>query len=277
MNATFNVARDVLSELFARKFLLAMLVFIGLFLIGLTFALDLEIVEGALAAGKLFGQKVEGNIVPVDVALRPIFAALTSVVFFIGILFGIVATSDIAPKMLRPGRVELMLSLPVHRASLVIGTYLGVVAVASAAILFAIGGASLILFFKAGFFTWAPFLGALGAIVGFASVYAFMLFCACALRSAALSAGGGLFLFILCLLVDDRDWFTSWFRQAWVRNIVDVLITPLPRLRSISQLVPSSFEGAGLFESALPLLFGALFFAACFVGLASYLVSKKDY
>jgi len=277
MMTLINVARDVVSELFARKVLLALLIIISLGLLVFTFALDLEVVEGALAAGKLFGQKLQGDIVAVDVVLRPVFGAMTSAVFFLGILFGIVATSDIAPKLLSSGRVELLLSLPIPRLSLVLGTYIGVILVAAFSMVFTIIGASLILFVKAGFFTWAPFIGALSAIVGFASVYALMMFVACVFRSAALSAAAGIFLFCFSLLADDRNEIPSWFRAEWIRSLVEVIITPLPRLLSISQLGPSSFTNDALLQGALPLWGSALFFAATFVGLAAFVVSRKDY
>ena len=90
--------------------------------------LRLEVVDGALAASRLFGGAVGGGIQAVDVALRPLFTGVAYVVFYAGLAFGVLACADFAPTLLAPGRIEHLLSLPVRRAELVVGTFLGVLA-----------------------------------------------------------------------------------------------------------------------------------------------------
>jgi ABC-type transport system involved in multi-copper enzyme maturation permease subunit len=275
----WNVARDVLGEAFARKYMIAIfgLILAGLLLLGL--ALDLEVVDGALAASKLFGQQAKGQaIIPVDVAMRPVFTVLSYAVFYLGLAFGVLATADIAPKMLRPGRVELLLSLPVRRYEVVLGTYLGVLIIALLGTTVAIGGASGILFFKAEFFTSAPLYGAAAAVLGFAVVYAAMLLVATVVRSAAASAGAGFALTLISLLTDDRAEFLSWFRNKIVRGILEVVITPLPKLLSISTLGQTAAVGDPItFAYVAPLVGSAVLFGACCVAGAIWVVTGKDY
>lgn len=273
-----HVAADVVREAFARRYMLVLFGSIFLGLVLLAFGLNLEVVDGALAAGRLFGQALENAIVPVDVAMRPVFQALAWVIFYLGLLFGMVVTADIAPKMLSPGRVELLLSLPVRRVELVVGTYVGVVVVATSAATFAVGGLSAVLFVKAEFFTIAPFVGGLAALIAFLAIYGVMLLATAFARSAALAAGSGLAVYIASIVASDRREFLSWFRAGWVRELLAVLTSPLPRLRALADLGAAAAAGENAPWHAAPsLVAGTLAFAAFCVVVACIVVQGKDY
>lgn len=273
------VALDVLSEAIARRYMIALFAVISAFLVLLLFALNLEVVDGALAATRLFGKQVEGApMIAVDVALAGVFQALAWVVFYGGLIFGIVVTADIAPRMLAPGRVELLLSLPVRRVELVVGTYLGVLAICVLATAFATGGVAAVLFFKAEFFTVAPLAGALGAVLGFMAVYAVMLLAATLVRSAALAAGTGLLFFLGALLTSDRERFLSFFEEGVIRSVLSVVITVLPKLADLAEAGGQAAQGLPILPGTLwAVVGGTIVFAAACIALASFVVSGKDY
>lgn len=272
------VALDVVREAFARYYMIALFVCVMLFLVGLTFALDLEVVEGALAAGRLFGANLTNAIIPIDVAMKTAFEALSSFTFYVGLLFGIVATADIAPKMLAPGRVELLLSLPVRRVELVAGTYLGVALIATLTTAFAVGGVSVVLFWKAKLLTLAPAVGALMAVVGFLSIYGAMMLAATLVRSSALAAGVGMFLYFAGIITSDRAAFLAWFKGGLARDVLGVVVAPLPRLSALADVGAAAASSASFAPAAhAPVIFGALAFAGATVALACFVVSGKDY
>lgn len=274
----FRIALDVVREAFARRYMVALFGAIVLFLVGLTFAVDLEVVEGALAAGRLFGTNVTDAIVPVDVVMQSVFQVLALFVFYIGLLFGVVASADIAAKMLAPGRVELLLALPVKRPELVVGTYLGVAIIACLTTAFAVGGVSLVLFVKAELFTAAPAVGALMAILGFMPLYGAMLLTTSLVRSSALAAGAGIFLYLASLVTSDRAQFLGWFRAGAVREVISVVVAPLPRLGALADAGAAAASGEGVSLVALgPVLAGTLGFTGATVALACFLVAGKDY
>lgn len=274
----FRIALDVVREAFARRYMVALFAAIVLFLALLTFAVDLEVVEGALAAGRLFGTNISDAIVPVDVVMQSVFQVLALFVFYIGLLFGVVASADIAAKMLAPGRVELLLALPVRRPELVVGTYLGVAIIASLTTAFAVGGVSLVLFVKAELVTFAPAIGALMAILGFMPIYGAMLLMTSIVRSSALAAGSGIFLYLMSLVTSDRAQFLGWFRAGAVREGIAVVIAPLPRLGALADAGAAAASGDGVSLAALgPVLVGTLGFTGATVALACFLVSGKDY
>lgn len=272
------VALDVVREVIARRVMMALFSLLSLGFLVLALALDLEVVEGALAAGRLFGTSLTSTIVPIDVVMQNVFQLLALQVFYLGALFGIVATSDIAPTLLAPGRIEALLALPVRRVDLVVGTFIGVFAVALATALFAVGGISLVLLWKARLFTAAPIVGALMASCAFVPIYGLMLLVASLARSAAASAGAGLALFVAGIVTSDREGFLGYFSSGLAREAIALLIAPLPRFVVLADF--GAKMASGDVFSSFPMwgaLFGAFAFAGACVGLASVVVMSKDY
>jgi|GEM_PF-238231 len=286
-----NVAVDVLRELLARKFILAAFVFIAFGMLVLTLALDLDVVDGGISAVKVLGLGGEldkGAGFSASDALAIVLKPLTYMFFYMSLAAGIVATSDIAAKMLSPGRVELYLSLPVRRVELVVGTYVGVLFIATVATTFTVGGVSLILFFKLETLSWAPIAGAAAAVLGFAAVYALMLLMTCWVRSGALAAASGMMVFIMSAVTSNRETFLSLF-SGWFADVLGVLIAPLPRLHTLAKLganlqqvnsskVEAAKEALTFVQAEwMSAVFGCVLFAAACVAAASYVVNSKDY
>jgi len=272
------VARDVLREATSSKLMLSLLLIIGLFLVALTLSLDLDVVDGALAGSRIFGKAAGSTIIPVDVFLRPAFQALAWVTFYFGLLFGIVATADIAPRLLQPGRVEHLLALPIRRTELVMGTYLGVCAICAIATVSAVGGVSVVLFAKAKMVTVAPAAGAAMAFVAFSAIYAVMMAVGVLFRSAALSAGAGLFTFIMGIAVSEKNAMLMWTTNKPLRAFLEVVTTPIPNLRALADVGAGAAAGEAVaLQAGLPMVGGAFAFAACGVLLAAAIVQSRDY
>ena len=88
-------------------------------------ALRLEVVDGALAATRLFGSDLGTDIRAVDVALRPVFRIAAYLVFYGGLILGILSSADFGSSLLTPGRIGHLLAQPVRRWELLVGTWLG--------------------------------------------------------------------------------------------------------------------------------------------------------
>lgn len=80
-------------------------------------------------------------------------------------MFGIVACADFGPSLLAPGRIEHLLSLPVRRHELLLGTFLGVLALSLIGAVYGAGGFTLLFAIKTGVWTARPIAGALLASV----------------------------------------------------------------------------------------------------------------
>lgn len=277
MTRALAVARDLLREARARKWTWALLLAATAVLLLAAFGLELEVVDGALAASRFFWGH-EDRYRPADVALRPLFEAVSYVVFYGGLAFGVVACADFAPALLRPGRIEHLLSLPVRRAELVAGTFLGVIALVFGGALYGGLGLSLIVLAKTGIFGWAPVAAALLSAVAFAAVYAVMVLNAMVARSAALSAAAGAGTLVACVVAGYRGPVSGVFERGLARELFLALTAPLPRLPALAD--QAARVANGLAPAARELAIqagGTALFAAAVLALAVALFERKDF
>ena len=272
------VALDLLREARSRKWTLALLGAATGVLLLVAFGLELEVVDGALAASRFFGGGGTHEIRPVEVALRPLFEGVASFVFGAGLVFGVLACADFAPALLAPGRIEHLLSLPLRRWELLTGTYLGVLALVLGGALYGGVGLSLVILAKTGLFGWAPAAAALLSAAAFSAVYAVMVLAAVVARSAALSGAAGGAALVLFTVAGYRADLAPAFAPGLGRALFLVLTAPLPRLAGLARHAFSLAQGRGV-EVALLLaqLGGTLLFAAAVLAVAIALFERKDF
>jgi Cu-processing system permease protein len=278
VSRVLTVARDLLREARARRWVLALFAGTSALLLAAAFGLRLEVVDGALAATRLFGGRMGGRIQAADVALRPLFEGVAWVVFYGGAAFGILACSDFAPALLAPGRIEHLLSLPVRRHELLLGTFLGVEALVLCGALYGGLGLTVIVWAKTGVFGWAPVASALLSAAGFSAIYAVMVAAAVAVRSAALSAAAGGLVFLAGIAAGARRALAPLFSPGPSRSVFLAATAPLPPLSALA-------DHADRVAQAMPLELGKLaaqlggtaLFALAVLSLAMALLERKDF
>lgn len=277
MNALL-VALDLLREARSRRWVLALALGTTGLLLLVAFGLELEVVDGALAASRFLGSRAGRDIRPADVALRPLFAGVAYAVFYGGAVVGVLACADFAPAALAPGRIEQLLALPLRRAELLLGTYLGVLLLLAGGALYGGVGLSLIILFKTGLFGWAPAAAALLGVAGFAAVYAVMLLAAVLVRSAALSGAAGGAALAAFVVAGQRAELAPLFSAGWGRSLFLALTAPLPRLTGLAEHAGRLAEGRpaalGLLGAQLG---GAALFSAAVLVVALTLFDRKDF
>ena len=278
MRHVLRVALYVLREALARKLILAFLLGITWVLILMAIGLRLEVVDGALAATRLFGGPLGIEVNAVDVALRPVFVAAAYGLFYWGLLFGIVACADFAPSLLSPGRIEHLLALPLQRWHLIAGTFLGVMTLAVGGALYGAGGLTVLLGFKTG--VWMPGLlqSSLLACAGFAPVYAVMLTTATFARSASLSAAFGLFALGGGVVAGKRDAIAPMINEGLLRDGFLLVTMPQPRLSTLASTGAALAGAEPLVPGVLGLLLvGAFTYALAVMGVGCWWFEGKDY
>jgi Cu-processing system permease protein len=278
MRNALCVARDILGEAASRRWFLALGLVITAGLVFLAFALRMDVVDGALAATRFFGSSMHTDIQSADVAMRPVFKAVAWVVFYGGQLFGILACADFGPSLLSPGRIEHLLSLPVRRWELLLGTFLGVVALGAIGSLYGAGGVCLLLGVKSGVWTARPIAAALIASVAFAGIYGPMLTSALFARSPALSAATGVLLYVLGIVAGYRVELADLFGEGVGRALFEALTVPLPHLKQLADL---SVEIAGSAKidagSLLRSLLGITLFGLASLVVGMWRFEAKDF
>ncbi len=278
MSPVLGIAGYVLREALSRKFILAFLVGITLVLAVVALSLRIEVVDGALAASRLFGEELRTSIRSVDVALRPVYQAAAFLVFYGGILFGIVACSDFAPSLMSPGRIEHLLALPVQRWHLLAGTFLGVMTLALGGTLYGTTGLVLIFGVKAGYWTAGPLIAGLLACVGFAAVYAVMLTTATLVRSAALCAAAGFVFLVGGIIAGYRQQMSPFFEEGLGRDAFRAVTLVLPRLSSLAMAGGNIAASTPLEVHSLSLLLlGVFVFGLGALAVGFWRFEGKDY
>ena len=274
----FTIAADLLRQAVRRRWFVGLGVLITLALALVGFSLRMDVVDGALAATRLFGKAVRGDIVSADVALRPVFAAATYIIYYGFTAFLILACADFAPALLVPGRIEQMLALPVRRFELLAGTYLGVLAVATLATIYGASGFCVLLGLKTGVWTLRPVLAALLTSVSFAAIYAGMLLASLVARSAALSAAVGGALFILGIVAGHRDRLLVAWREGVTRTLFAAVTALLPRVSTLGRFAADAAAGRLVSSAALGgLVGGFLLFVLGTLAVATWAFDRKDY
>lgn len=278
MRNAWAVALDLLREARSRRWVLALALGTSALLLLVAFGLELEVVDGALAASRFLGGRASHDIRPAEVALRPLFEGAAWLVFFGGATFGVLACADFAPAALAPGRIEQLLALPLRRGELLLGTYLGVLALLLGGALYGGLGLSLIIYAKTGVFGWAPAAAALLGVGGFAAIYAVMLLAAVAFRSAALSGAAGGAALLLFVASGQRATLAPLFAAGWGRGLFLALTAPLPRLTGLAEHAARLAEGRPAEPSLLlAQLGGAALFSAATLAVALALFERKDF
>jgi ABC-type transport system involved in multi-copper enzyme maturation permease subunit len=278
MSPVLGIAGYVLREAKSRKFILAFMVGITLLLVVISLSLKLEVLDGALAATRLFGKVVDTSIRSVDVALRPLYQACAYVVFYGGILFGIVACSDFAPSLMSPGRIEHLLALPLQRWHILAGTFLGVMTLMLCGSLYGAGGLLIILGVKTGYWTAGPLVAALLACVSFAAVYAVMLTTATVVRSAALCAASGFLIFVGGIIASYRTAIAGVFEEGLSRDLFKGVTLLLPRLSALADAGAKLAASQPLEVKSLEtLLAGVFIFGLGVLAIGFWRFEGRDY
>ncbi len=278
MMRVFAVALDLLYEAARRRWFLALGGAITLFLIGLALSLQLDVVEGTLAATRLFGDDISGPMQAVDVVLRPLYRACAYVIFFGGIVFGTLACADFAPSLLSPGRIEHLLSLPVRRVELIAGTFLGVLTIAIIGGLYGALGFTVVLGVKSGIWTMGPLYSAVLAGIGFSAIYGAMLAAATFVRSAALSAAVGAGVLLAGIISSFRADLASLFNPGIWRGIFEAFTALMPRFVTLAQASADIAASAPLSMGALlRLLLGMLLFGVSMTFVAAWRIERMDF
>ncbi len=278
MRTTLHVARDLLREALARKWVLGLLIGITFVLALLGLFLRLDVVDGAIAGSKLFGAIISEDIVSTDKAMRPVYMAAAGIGFFGGALFLAIACSDFAPSLLSPGRIEHLLSLPVSRWQLLLGTYLGVLTLSAGCTAYGALGVTVVFGLKTGFWTTSLLAGSLLGVVGFCALYAAMLTTAFFVRSAAASSAVGLLVLVMGIVSSTREKIEDGLEDGVGKVLFHYGVQPFPQLwRLAVQCI--SLAGDDGFNAAVTwrLVAGALIFSMGMLAVAAWRFERKDF
>lgn len=279
---------DVMREAAARWTLLAYFFLSSIFILIFASAVNLDIVDGALAGAKLFGKELqmqgdvgqaqwEKLIVSIESVLAPVLYGFCT-------LLAIFATAHLVPRLQEKGTIDLYLSRPVSRVKLLLSRYVAGLILAGSNIVYLVGSIWVIVTFKTQV-AHPRFLLAGGMmLLVIASLLAFAFLVGVITSSTAVSimTTYGLTAFSVILALHDR--IAAAVSQEWQAWLIHALYWVVPKSFEIGQAVVAFIAGETMPQhmreafaiTAAPFLTTAAFGVACLV-LASWLFQRKEF
>lgn len=196
---------------------------------------------------------------------------------FAGImLFGVFATAGIVPDSLEKGTVDLYLSKPVARWELLLGKYLGSVAVMLAVILYFIGGIWLGFGVKIGIWNWEFLLSAFTMTFMFGCIFSMVLFLGVVFRNAAIPIiGCFIYLMFVDNLLANREQILYLLSENKIyRTILDGLYYVFPQIAGMqkglqNQIIHKTMEWQPFAQ--------ALLSSAAIFGCSTLIIRRRDF
>ena len=277
MTKLLAVVDGTIRESMAKFTFLAFVLMSTLMLMILTFAVNLDVVDGALATFRLFGQDVHlgGQTISIDELVTGVQMSLSGFLFGVGLFLSIFATANLVPVMLEKGYIDLLLSKPLSRPALFLGRYLGALSVVGINLFYLVVGVWAIVGLKTGI--WKPGVLKAGLIIllTYGVLLGFMMMVGVFTRSSSITIMLTYFLFPVTLFLAFRGGLTVMLTSKLLVYLLDGLYWTLPKISEVATIMGSVAAGkpAG---SLAPLLTSALFGAGC-LALGTLYFTRKDY
>ena len=277
MTKLLAVVDGTIRESMAKFTFLAFVLMSTLILMIITFAVNLDVVDGALATARLFGQDIHlgGQSIAIDQLVTGVQATLAGLLFGVGLFLSIFATANLVPVMLEKGYVDLLLSKPLSRPALFLGRYLGALSVVGINLFYLVVGVWAVLGFKTGI--WKPGVLKAGLIIllTYGVLLGFMMMVGVLTRSSSITIMLSYFLFPVTLFLAFRSNLTVMLTNKTLIYVLDGLYWILPKISEVATIM--GLVAAGKPAGTLaPLLTSALFGAGC-LALGTLYFTRKDY
>lgn len=265
-----------LRQLWAKKVVLGLFVISTLILLMVGFALNLEVVDGTLAGLRLFGQEPDGPLGAVDLneLVFVVESAVAGLAYWVGILLALFATAPLAASLLTPGHIDLLLSKPISRTTLLTGHILGAWVAVAVLALYLMGGTWLIMSIKTGIWNYA-FLLSIGLVAAmFAVMYSAVLLMSVWTESTALALIVSYGLIFASLVLAAADAILEQLGMVGSAGFL-LLYHTLPNFAEVTAIV-SALSQAEPVSNWYP-LGSALLFGAAMYGLTLWWFDRRDF
>jgi ABC-type transport system involved in multi-copper enzyme maturation permease subunit len=272
---TQAIVVDTFREAFARKIFWGLFGLSSLMIAFFLFIMKIDVVEGAMATVTLFGNTANRDFDVGRLVKQAQAAAIATFLYTWGMFLAVFASAGLVPSMLEPGRIELLLSKPVSRSHLLLGRYLGNVAVVSLNIIYLVLGVWLILALKTGI--WSPdfLISILTTVFLFAVLLSVVFLVGVTWESTALAVMIPVGLMILSPILAQHKTMIRLLSSEWARQLWQALYQTLPKVYDIGHIT-LSFVMDRKVESWSAVWTSAVFGVAV-LAWAVYIFRKRDF
>lgn len=285
MRALAANIEEVFREAAARWTLLAYFFLSTIAIMIFALAVNLDVVDGALAGAKLFGQEVEmdrGDTPGIEQLVVGFESGFSALIYALGTFLAIFATAHLVPRLQEKGTVDLYLSRPICRIRLLLSRYLAGLLLAAANVVYLIGSIWLIVIWKTQVANPRFLLG--GAIILFsiAALLAFSFLIGVITSSTAVSTMCTYALFFISAALAAHDRIEAAIATQWRADLIHLLYWIFPKTAELGKAVVAFVAGENAPEALANGLTAGPFVSTAIFGIvslaaASFLFKRKEF
>jgi ABC-type transport system involved in multi-copper enzyme maturation permease subunit len=275
---------DVMREAAARWTLIAYFFLSTIFIIIFASALNLDIVDGALAGAKLFGKEVEtpDQTISIEKLVLGFESGFSVILYFICTFLAVFATAHLVPRMQEKGTIDLYLSRPVGRVKLLLSRYVAGLILAATNVIYLMGSIWAIVWWKTGV-AHPKFLLASSIIMLTIAVllaFAFLVGVVTSSTAVSIMTTYGIFFFGLMLRAHER--IAAAVSKEWQADLINGLYWTIPKTAELAQAVIAFVGGDKVPRRIAEVLTPAPFLTTAAFGIvslaiASWLFTRKEF
>jgi ABC-type transport system involved in multi-copper enzyme maturation permease subunit len=284
MRALAASVEEVFREAAARWTLIAYFSLSTLFILLFAFAVNLDIVDGALAGAKLFGEEVQvgGSRVDLDRLVLGFEGGFSAFLYLVGIFLAVFATAHLVPRMQEKGTIDLYLSRPIGRVRFLLSRYAAGLALAAANVIYLVGTIWLVVIAKTGVVHPRFPLAASVILLVIAVLMAFSFLIGVVTSSTGVSIMTTYGIFFFAAVLSGHTHIAAAVSKEWQAKLVDTLYWIFPKTAELAQATVALVAAGQVPEkiartlTLAPFLTTAAFGAGC-LALAAWLFRRKDF
>lgn len=284
MRAMVASWEEVFREAAARWTLIAYFALSSLFILMFALAVNLDIVNGALAGAKLFGRSVDlnGREIDIDRLVLGFESGFSGFLYLVGTFLALFATAHLAPRLQEKGTIDLYLSRPVGRVWLLLSRYSGGLLLAAANLVYLIGAIWLIIIAKTHLVHWRFLLAGTTIFFTIAALLAFAFLVGVVTSSTGVSLMATYAIFFLSAILAAHEKIAAAVSSPWTARIVHGLYWGFPKTAELGRAAVAQVAGGEGFRGIGPFDLLAVYGSTALFGLATltlacWLFSRKDF
>jgi ABC-type transport system involved in multi-copper enzyme maturation permease subunit len=276
--------QEVFREAAARWTLIAYFALSSLFILVFAAAVNLDVVDGALAGAKLFGQSVDlpDRQIEIDRLVLGFESGFSGFLYLVGTFLALFATAHLVPRLQEKGTIDLYLSRPIGRARLLLSRYAGGLLLAASNVAYLIGSMWLIVVWKTHVLHPRFLLSGVIILFTIATLMALAFLIGVVTSSTGVSLMATYAVFFFAAILTAHDKISAAVSTELAARIVEGLYWVLPKTAELGQATVALVAGADAPERLANINHFAIYgstalFGAASLALASWLFSRKDF
>jgi ABC-2 type transport system permease protein len=283
MRALSANVSEVFHEAAARWTLVAYFALSSVFILLFALAVNLDVVDGALAGARLFGRPVDiGGPTEIDRIVLGFESGFSGVLYLIGTFLALFATAHLVPRLQEKGTIDLYLSRPVGRVPLLLSRYAAGLLLAAANVAYLVGSIWAIVAWKTRVAHPRFLLSGLVILFTFAVLLAFAFLVGVVTSSTGVSLMATYAVFFFAAILSAHEKIAAAVSTELAARIVHGLYWVMPKTAELGKaavlLVAGNERPEALADVNRLAVYGSTgLFGIAALALASWLFSRKDF